>query len=385
VVTAPEARKLGSALLLACCTILPRPAWADGPTVDAAPVESTPPGVVDEDENLPAYHHSIFSWEHTLTAATLGVGDTPQSYDPTYTMGFVARTRYYFLDDVRGGKHFSLRLDGGLYTELTNNDVTTQRGEWTFSDTNLAAVYARRFQGNSDRNGTLFELRPLTLSLPTSKASFSAGRYFGAGALVGINNITPWLHGKVRPEIVSTLRLAVGYEHEFARAKVPSNASLERVRLTPDGRSLPGDSLSGASLVSDNLDFSMRLRLEFGANVLWTTDTAFSPAWKYQVQHDLELCGVVATGCTDVKLGPDDTRYLVRTQFNTEVSVRVARGFSVELGYGNLTAQLGADGRRRGFFYSPQAIFYTSLSFFPHELATSATQFVSSSQAPSAL
>jgi hypothetical protein len=363
-------------LLAGAWLFAPGPACAEG-QADAAS-EPAQAGGASEDEKLPAYHHSILSWEHTLTAATVGVGDKPQSYDPTYGMGFVARTRYYLVDDMRAGTHFSLRLDGGLYTELTNNDYTTHRGEWTFSDTSLAAVYAQRFHGRSDRDGTLIELRPLTLTLPTSKVSFDSGRYFGAGALVGINHITPWLEGKVRPAIVSTLRLAVGYEHEFARAKVPTNAALERVRLTPEGRALPGDTLSGSSLISDQLELSARLRLVLGANVLWTMDAAFSPAWKYDVQHDVQLCGVVQTGCTDVKLSSNDSRYLARTQFSTEVSVRIARGFSVELGYGNISSQLGADGRRRSFFYSPQAVFYTSLSFFPHELATSSTQFAGS-------
>jgi hypothetical protein len=206
--------------------------------------------------------------------------------------------------------------------------------------------------------------------LPTSKVSFESGRYFGLGAAVGINSITPWLEGKVEPKIVSTLRLAVAYQRNFARATVPTNPSLERVRLTPDGRALPGDALSGSSLTRDELEFQGRLRLELGKSLLWTTDVAFSPAWKYAVQRDVELCGVVQTGCTDVQLAADDRRYLVRTQLSTELSVRIARGFSVELGYGNLSYQLGPDGRRRSFFYSPQAIFYTSLSFFPHELAS---------------
>ena len=155
--------------------------------------------------------------------------------------------------------------------------------------------------------------------------------------------------------------------------------------MTPEGRTLPGDALSGASLTRDEIELSGRLRLEFGKDVLWTTDVGFSPAWKYAVQRDVQLCGVVQTGCTDVQIANDDSRYLVRTQFSTEFSVRIARGFSIELGYGNLSYQLGPDGRRRGFFYSPQAIFYTSLSFFPHELATSSTRLAASPSAPSTL
>jgi hypothetical protein len=76
---------------------------------------------------------------------------------------------------------------------------------------------------------------------------------------------------------------------------------------------------------------------------------------------------------------------LVRTQLNTEVSVRVAPSLSVELGYGNTTGQLGPDGRRRGFFYSPDAVFYASVSFTPHELAIPSKQIAQGYSAPSPL
>lgn len=369
--TVPFARKLCSALFPAVLGLLSSTAGAQtAPEKDQAAT----PAVDPADEVLPAYHHSLFSWEHTVTSQTLGVGDTPQSSNPTYTMGFVARTRYYFLDDTPGGKHFSLRLDGGLYREFTNSDVTAKRGEWTFSDTDLASVYTRRFQGPADTDGTSWEVRPLTLTLPTSKISLSSGRFFAPGVALGVINQTPLLRGKVGPEIMSLIRLAVGYKRWFARATVPTNASLERVRLTPDGRALPGDSLSGSSLVRDQLDLTARLRFLFGKDVLWTTDAAFVPSWKYPVQNDVSLCGVVLTGCANVQVSPDDSRFVAQTSFNTEISVRVVKGFSVELGYGNAATQLGRDGRRRGFFYSPSAVFYTSLTFFPHELATPPTQ-----------
>ena len=378
----PRARKFCSALLpLALC------GWNGIAHAQAAAAADTGSAQEPnpETEHLPAYHHSLLSWEHNVTAQTLGAGDTPQSYNPTYTMGFVARLRYYLLDDSARGRYFSLRLDGGLYREFTNSDVTTQRGEWDFSDTDLYAGYAQRFQGRADTDGTLAEVRPLTLTLPTSKISYESGRYFAAGALVGVTRATPLLRGKVDTEIGSTVRFAVGYKRWFARATVPTNETLDRVRLTPDGRSLPGDALSGSSLVRDQLDFSARLRLSFGQNVLWTTDAALAPGWKYAVQDDVMLCGVVLTGCADVKVSPSDSRYLVRTQFSTEVSVRIAKGFSVELGYGNSANQLAPDGRRRSFFYSPEAVFYASVSFFPHELVTGSKQLAERRVAPSQL
>jgi hypothetical protein len=332
---------------------------------------------------LPAYHHTVFSFENQVSAQTLGVGDTPQSYNPTYTMGLYARTRYYLVDNTPKGEHFSLRVDGGLSREFTNNDATTRRGEWTFLDTDLAAVYVRRFAGPDDKNGAMGELRPLTLLLPTSKTSYDSGRYFAVGATAGLIHVTPLLRGRVGPEVSSTERIAIGYRRWFARATVPTNASLERVRLTPDGHTLPSDALTGSSLVRDQLEHSARLRLELGQNLLWTTDFGFSPSWKYDLQDHVELCGVVATGCTDVQVAQDDQRYLVRTQFNTELSVRIARAFSIDLGYGNISNQIGRDGRRRSVFYSPEAVLYLALSFFPHELTVPPQLVAERNAAPS--
>ena len=81
----PFARS-ASALLPAVLSLLSSTAAAQtAPAGDhgAVPVSEPAP------EKLPAYHHSIFAWEHTVTSQTLGVGDTPQSSNPTYGMGFV--------------------------------------------------------------------------------------------------------------------------------------------------------------------------------------------------------------------------------------------------------------------------------------------------------
>jgi hypothetical protein len=339
---------------------LAQPSATAGPTIDQ--VEGPPAPAA-----LPRYHHSVYSWEHHVSASTLGVGDVPQSENPTYTMGLASETRYYLRDQP--GRLLSLRLVAGAFTELTNNDVTTQRGEWSAIDTGLSLVYGHRFLGPSDTDGTLLEVRPIVLTLPTAKASWRSGRYFAAGALVGLLNIRPILVGKYEPFLLSTIRLAVGYDRWFARATVPTNPGLGRVRLGPDGRSAAGDQLSGASLVRDQLTGSARVRFDFGEAVVWTTDFAFAPSWKYALDEDVSLCSVVATGCTSVPVGASDSRYLVSTQFNTEVSIALVPSLSFELGYGNSANQLGEDGRRRNFFYSPWAEFYASLSFTPHELA----------------
>jgi hypothetical protein len=346
-----------ASLALGLLTSLPALAQAPADEAGAKP---------DQEGKPPAYRGSSASWEHNVSAQTLGVGDDPQSANPTYTMGFAVRPRYYLLDNPRS--RLSLRGDAGIYREFTNSDSTTQRGEWSLSDTELVLVYVRRLLGANDGDALLGEIRPLSLLLPTSEASFESGRYFGLGATLGITKTSPLLQGRFKPDLSSVVRFAVGYRRWFARATVPTNPSLERVRLTPDGRSLPGDQLSGASLIRDELTLSARFQLAFGEAVSWTTDFGFQPAWKYDVADEVEICGVVATGCTTVGVGEDDSRYLVRTQFNTELGFRLYTGLSLEVGYGSAANQLGADGRRRGIFYNPDAGFYASLTFTPDEL-----------------
>lgn len=316
--------------------------------------------------DLPPYRGSFLFWEHNVSAETIGVGDDVQSSNPSYTMGLGAKARWYFLDEP--GRRLSVRGDVGLYREFTNSDSTTRRGETSPSDTELSLAYSTRILGRADSDGTLLELRPLTLVLPSSRASFNAGRFFAAGAVAGITHVGPLLKGRFEPELGSALSFAVGYKRWFARATVPTNPSLELVRVTSEGRSVPTDQLSGSSLIRDELSVLARWALSFGDVVTWTTDVGLQPAWKYDVADQLSICGVVATGCTTVELAESDSRYLVRTLFNVELAFELVKSLSFAVGYANVANQLGPDGRRRGMFYSPNASFYAGLAFTPHEL-----------------
>ncbi|HEY6080102.1 MAG TPA: hypothetical protein VIW29_14915 [Polyangiaceae bacterium] len=354
-----------ASFVLSVLPIAPAAAQAPADTVSAADDTKAPQ---DAPERLLRFRDSVVSWEHNVSAETLGVGADVQSSNPTYIMGLAARGRFYLVDE-RKDKLFVLG-NIGLYRELTNSDSTTAQGEVSLSDAELALVYAPRLRGSGEGDATLADVRA-SLTLPTSKSSYESGRYFAPGVGVGITQVTPLLKGRVEPDISSIVRLAVAYQRWFARATVPTNPSLERVRMTMDGRTLPGDQLSGSSLIRDQLTFSTRFTLAFGEVVGWATDFGLQPAWKYDVQDQVQVCGNVLTGCTTVQVGEDDSRYLVRTLFNTEVAFHFMRGFSLEVGYGNVANQIGPNGHRRGIFYSPDAGFYASLSLIPHELFTS--------------
>jgi hypothetical protein len=141
------------------------------PALAQAPAD-TPAAAPSEERERPAYRGSSASWEHNLSAQTLGIGDDPQTSNPTYTMGLALRPRYYFVDQP--GNLLSLRADGGVFRELTDSDATTRRGEWTLNDTELVLVYVRRLLGSADSDALLGEVRPLSLR-PRRPASTPVG------------------------------------------------------------------------------------------------------------------------------------------------------------------------------------------------------------------
>ena len=110
-------RGLGSALVSLAC-------WSWAPVAEAQ-VAAAPPadqvGPAPVAPKLPAYHHSVFSWEHHVSTETVGIGDDPQSSNPTYTMGLSAKTRYY-LQDVPG-RLLTVRLEAQSNVELGGRAV----------------------------------------------------------------------------------------------------------------------------------------------------------------------------------------------------------------------------------------------------------------------
>jgi hypothetical protein len=152
------------------------------------------------------------------------------------------------------------------------------------------------------------------------------------------------------------------YGYQFTRTEVPTSAGLERIRLDPDGRSVVSDQLGGASFAQQAAVFGGAALVHVHRDVLWTSALEVRPAWKYPVNHDVEVCGVVLTGCTEATGISDPQTRSVLTFFQTEFWVTLSDTLGLSLGYANLTAQLGPDGRRRSVFYSPDARLYATLN-----------------------
>ena len=356
------------AALLCAATVAGRPAYAEAPQAgakaSAPPLVDKPvavgrtgaPGV--EPTKLP-WHDTYLYWDHALSAHTLGVGQDYQSRDPIYQMTIGLRPRWYFYEHP--GLSISARADLGVTSERTNSDTTTQRGEWSATDFELYGALSYKLR-ESKEDVTELAIRLPRITLPTSKISYRGGKLLGVGVRVGIREDIA-LEGRDAdffPNIELIGKAEYGYL--FTNSQVPTNGGLERIRLDPEGRSIVSDQLSGATMARHAAAFGGSALLHVHQRVLWTTSLEIREAWKYPVDHDVQLCGVVLTGCTLATGTSDPQTRSVLTYFNTDFWITLTDALGLSLGYANLTAQLGPDGRRRGVFYSPDAMFYGTLN-----------------------
>lgn len=360
--------RLWRAALLSVAAVAARPAHAEPPRSDAAsasePAHDEPvplgrtgaPGV--EPTNL-RWHDTYLYWDHSLSASTLGVGRNYQSRNPVYQMTIGLRPRYYFVETPR--LSLSARGDFGVISERTDSDTTTRRGEWTASDFELYGAISYRLR-ESRADVTELSLRLPRVTLPTSKISYDSGKLLALGVRVGLREdlVLEGRDATFFPNVELIAKAEYGYL--FSNSQVPVNGGLERIRSDPEGRSFLSDQLSGATLARHSAAFGAASLLHVHEKLLWTTSFELRPAWKYPVAHDVMVCGVVLTGCT-LATGVDNPQTRsVLTFFYTDFWMTFTDVLGLSIGYANLAAQLGPDGRRRSVFYSADATFYATLN-----------------------
>jgi hypothetical protein len=204
--------------------------------------------------------------------------------------------------------------------------------------------------------------------------SYDSGKILGLGlrALLAEDISLAGRGSAFFPNLELGLRGEYGYQ--FTRSQVPTNPSLERLRLDPDGHSVISDQLGGATFAAQSAVIGALAALYVHQSVMWSTLLDIRPAWHYPVRHDIEVCGVVLTGCTTPEGTNDPQTRSVITSFSTEVLLTLNNVLGMSLGYLNLTDQLGPDGRRRSVFYSPDARLYAQLNVGLDQLYVGVTQ-----------
>lgn len=302
------------------------------------------------------FHDSLFLWENAVTTQTLGIGRDYQSRNPVYEMTFRLAPRFYFFDDPLHS--LSARADLRLVREFTNNDTTTQRGEWTFLDAEVWLAYVRALRATPGSQ-TDFVLRFPSVLFPTSKTSWMSGRSVGLGAGIGVDQAVP-LRGEGAVLSSVLLRPRATYTYQFVSSPVATRSGFDRIRLDPEGRSLPNDQTSGSALPQHLLNLSLRVDTTITDRVRVITEVGMRYARRYALPGSVPIQNV-DTGPVMPQQSPQPARWDVITLFSTGVYYAITHSAEVGIGYENLAGQLGPDGRRRSFFYSPDARVFLAL------------------------
>jgi len=315
-----------------------------------------------EGEKRVAWHDSTAIWQQRATAQTLGIGGDFQSTDPYYDWVFYLRPRYYVWENDTSSLSVRGQLAGSI--ELTNSDTTTRQREFELQDTILTLAPEHAFVKHGEY------LTDLTLSLPrfvlpTSRAGYESGKILQVGVRALFVQAFPLREGGdwlAR----GYLGFRGGYDYQFARSVVPESSTLDRVTTDLEGHLVTNDQLAGGALAEHSgvihgivhgdifKDF-IALESEFGLD----------PAYKFALPAVTPVCNV-STGCVQPTDVSDPQRLATSTYLDVYLEVLTfEHSLKVSAGYENITAQLGPDGQRRGFFYSPDAKLYVKLEFQP--------------------
>lgn len=350
------------------------------PPVGPQAVTTTPPPPpgpgADAGVNLkkrPAYlrwRGSGISWNHSVTATALGVGnDYISDDDQQYTQGLSGTFNYFLIEpkDEKGNKrgyNFRMQTSLGFDVELTNSDSTTDKYEKQLRDMPVSFVFNKTLFSAPSGAAVLMNLNG-TFILPLSPVSRGQGIYLSANPRAALFFNVP-LRGKDASFLQSVfLGVGTAYTHRFAAAETPTNTSLRRLRTGTSGSMIVSDQLTGRSIDSNNLRgsafafFSEKL---FGGDLWASAGVGATYQFVNQFESAANGCDVViATGCTQAQTLDNPLTARVIADFGVSFSYFPNADWGVSVGYDNVAGQLGPDGKWRNPFHSPNAQFNASL------------------------
>jgi hypothetical protein len=313
-------------------------------------------GTEDVEQKRQPWRGSTLLFDQSVTTQTIGVGKDYQSRNDLYEWWFAFKPRYYLFEKEK--EALSLHLWMNLYLELTNSDTTTTRHEPVVGPTTLWATYAYTLY---EREGyrSVVSMGPRA-TLPTDRASRSAGQLFGLGAMASATQSLPIAPKDAKALTSARLGFTAIYMHPFNRATTPVNGDIEQARQDVAGRSIVSDQLRPGMNVANSLTLlftggvQILPRLGFGASYVLSNSWTYAP-------KDVPICTVQPTCSEPTSLG-EPASFRVNTWALASLDYDAFDEMTVSLGYYNLTSQIGADGQRRNVLYSPEARFFLTLT-----------------------
>lgn len=303
-----------------------------------------------------------FSWGHTVTTTALGVGrDNIGGDGEVYTQSFSFVLNYYVLD----GKGFKMRLatSPSWSQELTNSNVTTEEREVLFNDLPVSLVAPIPLWASEDKMWSTSLIANGTVIFPTSKFSRESGTNLVTSPRVLLFQGFP-IAGKDSPVLKSGgIGVSARWDHAFTDANTPVNDDLKYPRQDAAGSTFLSDQLTGGALTRNSLRYTAFLFLQeqYGSHQIQFF-TGGQIAHNYRTEFKSEECEVdILTGCVPGDRIDDPETTQVQTGFFASLNYFPRAEFGFGVGYSNAAGQLGLDGKRRNFFYSPTAAFNASL------------------------
>ncbi|WP_437916278.1 hypothetical protein WME73_16005 [Sorangium sp. So ce302] len=324
--------------------------WNQATAADAVQEE-------DEETSL-RWRGTSFTWNQAGSTTLFGVGGEYTPDIQVYGWDFTLRPSYYLLD--RPKEKVSLSAEVGWLVELTNSDTTATYREPQLKDMSLGARYSRALWESGGANKGEYKTDAamrLRVTLPTSPQSWNSGDYFTLSVGPQVIQKIKLLGSKADGLNHVTATLGVTYAHLFSRSIMRVNPDIRRLRQNPSGEVARDEQLSGYAQVLNRLTTSLDLDVPLYKDLSLGASFGLLSRFKPELG---EGCVEISTGCA--RYGSDGTTYLPNTAFDINVSYPVYEVVDLTLGYNNTTGQLGEDGQRRNFFYSPDAQFYLDIN-----------------------
>jgi hypothetical protein len=317
-----------------------------------------------------AWAGTTFEWENQFSTTILGVGTNYiGTEDESFRMTFSLTPSYFVFWRPRHQLSVSGRVT--VVDELTNSDTTASKHAPQFADIPLGLEYAATLftSGHGPTLGGVRTMRDPTLLgegdwrtwvlvstylvLPASPGSRAAGVDLGTSIGVGVRQQFKLLGGDSRWLGYLLVTASERWIHAFTSAAAPVDPRLQdRIdNLYPTAPALPNTLSHTAALTLPiyrdlQLDTTFQLRTGFPASV----------------GSGGAGCVQLPTGCVPSS-AVTTTAVRASTLFAVGFSYEIIPELGIALGYVNDAPQLGDNGQKRSLFYSPNAQFYTSVTF----------------------
>jgi hypothetical protein len=329
------------------------------------PAEDEGPDEVEEkDDRLPPrvpWRGTSINWGHSVTTTALGVGrDNISDSHEMYAMSWSLLLNYYLAD--QDDYKVNVYIAPGFSVELTNSDWTTTEREPQFDDLPLGVSYGRSLYQSEGGDFVTAASATGVLIFPTAPTSYDAGTYLTTSPRLSLTQSFP-LAGQDAPVFQS---FAVGgsfrWDHRFGAATTAVNEDLARPRQNLVAGAISSDQLSFSRFAENTTREAIFVSFpsQIGDMEL-TLSGSFSFAQSFKPAFAEDDCVVIATGCVVPDSDADARDSQNSIGFGANITFFPVSEAGLSLGYANNSGQLGPDGERRNFFYSPNALFLANI------------------------